>query len=286
MEFLQLDVFAARPYEGNPLAVVLDAADLSAAQMQSIAREMNLSETTFVMDADKEAYTVRIFTPAEELPFAGHPTLGTAWVLKHLGVLSGDDFRQYSSAGVTIVRERDGYFWFERSGNASADVEDRDPEVNSRLARSLGLETDQIGLEAREFGRSGRLRVAWSDAGVSQLMVPVRDQRALQKSFPSHPFDLGEEGIGIYCFTGAGAGKIAARGFFPDAGITEDPATGSAAAALGLYLADRVGDIRFEIAQGVEMGRPSHIYVDARSEGVEVGGRCELVLRGEFDVVP
>jgi trans-2,3-dihydro-3-hydroxyanthranilate isomerase len=286
MKFLQLDVFAARPYEGNPLAVVLDAAELSAGQMQAIAREMNLSETSFVMEAENEAYTVRIFTPAEELPFAGHPTIGTAWVLKDLGILSGDEFRQHSGAGVTTVREREGNLWFERGGEASPDVEERDPDVNARLARAIGLERGQIGLEAREVGRSGRLRVAWSDAGVSQLMVPLQDMRALEAAFPRVPFDIGDEGIGIYCFTAAGAGKIAARGFFPDAGITEDPATGSAAAALGLYLAARVGDIRFEVAQGVQMGRPSRILVDAKEDRVEVGGRCELVLRGELDVVP
>jgi trans-2,3-dihydro-3-hydroxyanthranilate isomerase len=286
MEFLQLDVFADSPYQGNPLAVVLDAADLSTAQMQAIAREMNLSETSFVMDAKDEAYTVRIFTPAAELPFAGHPTIGTAWALKHLGLVEGDELRQYSGAGLTMVRDRDGSLWFERSGEASADIDERDPEVNRRAARALGLDEGQIGLEAREIGRSGRLRIAWSDAGVRQLMVPLQNMEALRSAFPLGRFDFGEEELGVYCFTAAGAGKIAARGFFPGAGISEDPATGSAAAALGIYLAARAGDINFEIAQGVEIGRPSRIYVEARKDGVEVGGRSELVLRGTLDVLP
>ena len=284
MEFLQVDVFSTRPYEGNPLAIFPDAKGLSARQMQMIASEMNLSETTFVMDVEEEAYTVRIFTPNEELPFAGHPTIGTAWVLKQLGRLQGEEIKQHSRAGITPIRDRDGHLWFERSGTVSDDLEAREPDVNRRLARALGLDEDKIGLEARELGRSGRLRPAWSDCGVNQLMLPVRDLSALEKSYPVG--DFGEEGIGVYCFTAAGAGKLRARGFFPGVGIVEDPATGSAAAGLGLYLADRIGDIRFELVQGVEMGRPSRILVRARKGVVEVGGQCEAVLRGTLDVVP
>jgi trans-2,3-dihydro-3-hydroxyanthranilate isomerase len=284
MEFLQVDVFSTRPYEGNPLAVFPDAKGLSARQMQSIASEMNLSETTFVMDVEEEAYTVRIFTPNEELPFAGHPTIGTAWVLKHLGRLQSEEINQHSRAGMTPIRDRDGHLWFERSGTVADDLEAREPDVNRRLARALGLDEDQVGLEARELGRSGRLRPAWSDCGVNQLMLPLRNLSALEKSYPVG--DFGDGGVGVYCFTAAGAGKLRARGFFPGVGIVEDPATGSAAAGLGLYLADRVGDIRFELVQGVEMGRPSRILVRARKGLVEVGGRCELVLRGTLDAVP
>lgn len=284
MDFLQVDVFTKGPYQGNPLAVFPDAQGLSARQMQSIASEMNLSETVFVMDVEDDAYTVRIFTPNEELPFAGHPTIGAAWVLKKLGQLEGDEVRQHSRAGVTPVRLRDDHLWFERSGHVSDDLEAREPDPNSRLARALGLDDGQIGMEAREIGRSGRLRPAWSNAGVNQLMIPLRDPAALEKSYPVGTF--GDEGIGVYCFTAAGAGQLRARGFFPGVGIVEDPATGSAAAALGLYLADRVGDISFELVQGVEMGRPSRILVRARGGVVEVGGRCELVLRGTLEVVP
>jgi trans-2,3-dihydro-3-hydroxyanthranilate isomerase len=284
MEFLQIDVFAGRAYEGNPLAVFPDARGLSARQMQSIASEMNLSETTFVMDVEEDAYTVRIFTPGEELPFAGHPTIGTTWVLKQLGRLKTDEVTQHSRAGSTPVRERDGYLWFERSGTVTDDLDLKEPDVNRRLARALGLDEGQIGLEARELGRSGRLRPAWADCGVNQLMIPLRDLSALEKSYPVGSF--GDEGIGVYCFTATGAGNLRARGFFRGVGIVEDPATGSAAAGLGLYLADRIGDIRLELLQGIEMGRPSRILVHARKGVVEVGGRCESVLRGSLDVVP
>ena len=284
MDFLQIDVFTKRPFEGNPLAVFPDAHGLSARQMQSIASEMNLSETAFVMDVEEDAYTVRIFTPYEELPFAGHPTIGTAWVLKHLGRVQGDEIRQHSGAGITPVRERGDHLWFERSGLVSEDVEAREPDAHRRLARALGLDESRVGLEARELGRSGRLRPAWSDSGVNQLMIPVRDISALEEAYPIG--SLGDEGIGVYCFTAAGAGQVRARGFFPGVGVVEDPATGSAAAGLGLYLGDRIGDISFEVAQGVEMGRPSHILVRAGRGVVEVGGRCELVLKGTLEVMP
>lgn len=284
MEFIQIDVFAERAYEGNPLAVFPDAGGLSSRQMQSIASEMNLSETTFVMDLEEDAYTVRIFTPHEELPFAGHPTIGTAWVLKHLGRVQADEIMQHSRAGATPVRERDGVLWFERPGSVSDDLDLRESDVNRRLARSLGLDENEIGLEARELGRSGRLRPAWADCGVNQLMIPLRNLSALERSSPVGSF--GDEGIGVYCFTATGAGHVRARGFFPGVGVVEDPATGSAAAGLGLYLADRIGDISFDLLQGIEMGRPSRILVRGRKGVVEVGGRCESVLRGALDVVP
>lgn len=284
MDFLQIDVFTRRPFEGNPLAVFPEAQGLSARQMQSIASEMNLSETTFVMDVEEDAYTVRIFTPNEELPFAGHPTIGTAWALKRLGRVQGDEIRQHSRSGITLVREHDGHLWFERPGQVSDDLEAREPDANRRLARALGLDEDQIGLEARELGRSGRLRPALSDAGVNELMIPLRDLAALERSYPVGSF--GDEGIGVYCFTAAGAGQVRARGFFPGMGVVEDPATGSAAAALGLYLADRIGVISFELVQGIEMGRPSRMLVRARKGVVEVGGRCEAVLRGTLEVLP
>src|SRR4051812_18437050 len=103
MDFVQVDVFAEGPFKGNPLAVFPDAGELSVEQMQAIAREMNLSETTFVTAIARESYDVRIFTPQEELPFAGHPTIGTTWVLKDLGFVGGENVRQRSPVGETVV---------------------------------------------------------------------------------------------------------------------------------------------------------------------------------------
>ncbi|MBA2427949.1 MAG: PhzF family phenazine biosynthesis protein, partial [Actinobacteria bacterium] len=164
MDFLQVDVFTDEPYGGNPLAVFPEAAGLSRAQMQAIASEMNLSETTFVTGTERDAYSVRIFTPAEELPFAGHPTIGTAWVLKHLVRVSGQEFLQRSSGGVTSVYEEAGRLWFSRSGEAAGDLESTDPTATAAIAKALGVAPPALELEARELGRSGMLRPAFSNA--------------------------------------------------------------------------------------------------------------------------
>lgn len=283
MEFLQVDVFADAPYQGNPLAVFPRAFDLKALEMQTIAREMNLSETAFVTACSSESYSVRIFTPQEELPFAGHPTLGTAWALRRLGHLDGDEVTQHSEAGATLIRFEGDRVGLSRSGGVDRDLEDTRQSVGAELESALGLRPGDVGMEARELGRSGRLRPAYSDAGLRQLMVPVRDLDALGRCNLNTQLllDMGLEGT--YCFTSVQAGRLRARGFWPGVGIVEDPATGSAAAALGLYLADRVGAIDAQIVQGVEMGRPSRIFLRARPGEVEVGGHCHLVLTGRLE---
>jgi trans-2,3-dihydro-3-hydroxyanthranilate isomerase len=284
MDFFQVDVFTESAYGGNPLAVVTDASSLSSKQMQAIAREMNLSETSFVTAIDRDSYSVRIFTPQQELPFAGHPTIGTAWLLGYLGMAEGDELVQHSGAGGTPVRRRGDETWFERGGSPGQDLEDREPDVVRRLGKALGIEAGEVGLEAREVGRSGHLRPAFSNAGLDQLMMPVKNVAALGRCRLDPSFD--DVAGGCYCFTAVQAGRLQARGFFPGSGVPEDPATGSAAAALGIYLADRVGNIDFEIRQGIEMGRPSIIKVRARENVVEVGGRSVLVARGTLESLP
>jgi trans-2,3-dihydro-3-hydroxyanthranilate isomerase len=286
VDFLQVDVFADVPYEGNPLAVFPEASEIKAAEMQAIAREMNLSETTFVTACEADSYRVRIFTPYEELPFAGHPTLGTAWVLRHMGRMKDDLVIQHSAAGATPVRLDDDRVSFARAGAAEGDLQETRQSIETDLERALGLRSGDVGMEALELGRSGRLRPAFSDAGVRQLMVPVRDLDALGRCRPNAHLvaDLGLDGA--YCFTAVQAGRLRARGFWSGLGVAEDPATGSAAAGLGVYLADRVGAINAEVLQGVEMGRPSRIFLRASPEEVEVGGRCHLVLTGRLESRP
>ncbi|CAN5620875.1 PhzF family phenazine biosynthesis protein [soil metagenome] len=286
MEFLQVDVFAEVPYEGNPLAVFPDAAGLSKLQMQSIAREMNLSETAFVTAVRRDEYEVRIFTPYEELPFAGHPTIGTAWVLREIGLIGGGEIIQRSAAGATKVHALNDEMWFERQGRAEIDLEDRDPEGVAPIAEALGVDPGRVGLEARELGRPGRLRPAFSDAGIRQLMVPLSDLAILEACRPRSELLGALTAAGVYCFTAVQAGRLRARGFFPSIGIEEDPATGSAAAALGLLLAARLGPIQLEIQQGVEIGRPSRIVLDAQPGTVRVGGRCQLAATGRLERLP
>ncbi len=286
MDFLQVDVFADAAYTGNPLAVFPEVGELTKQQMQAIAREMNLSETTFVTSADTDSYRVRIFTPTDELPFAGHPTLGTAWTLRELGIVSADSIQQHSAAGTTGISFEGEHVWLQRPGSSDPDLVRSDPASSVAIAESLGLRPEDVRLEARELGRGGVLDPAYSDAGLRQLMVPVRDLRALETCRPVPDLVSELAGNGMYCFTAYQAGRVRCRGFFPGVGIAEDPATGSAAAGLGLYLADRVGVIELEALQGVEMGRPSRIQIRAEPGRVRVGGLCALVLRGQLKTLP
>lgn len=287
MDFYQLDVFADGPYRGNPLAVFPDANGLTREQMQSIAAEMNLSETSFVSATSSDSYTVRIFTPSEELPFAGAPTTGTAWLLRHLGRVTADRVVQHSPAGETPVEAKGDMLWFTRSGTVEPDLASTDPSSTAQVAGALGLEAAEVGLEARELGRPGRLEPAYTDIGLRQLMVPVKDLDALGRVVPRPDRLRSLDGsIGAYCFTGYKAGSLRARGFFPGVGVDEDPATGSAAAGLGIYLADRVGAIELKVLQGVEMGRPSTIGMRAAPGEVSIGGRCELIFAGRLETLP
>jgi trans-2,3-dihydro-3-hydroxyanthranilate isomerase len=268
---------------GNPLAVFVEPDDLTTAEMQAIAQTFNLSETTFVTRLHPEGYDVRIFTPRVELPFAGHPTIGTSWLLRHLGKLTADNIKQRSGAGSTSVAARGEVLWFERAGTPGEDLARRDPRIDERVANALGTPLEAIGLEARELGRPGRLSPAIADAGVPVLVVPLKDLGSLERCSPRANLLGALDSDGAYCFTAVQAGRIRARGFFPGVGVTEDPATGSAAAALGLYLDTRVGSIDLEIVQGVEMSRPCRIVLEAASGVARVGGRCALVGGGRLE---
>ena len=284
MEYTQVDVFADDAYSGNPLAVFHDAAKLDARQMQAIARELSLSETSFVLSAARESYEARIFTPVSELPFAGHPTLGTAWALREKGLVKGDALVQRTSAGKTKVSVENDVVWLERSGTSEEDVQVADTTAPADIARALGVEAASLGLEARELGRSGFLRPAFANGGLRQLLVPVRDAESLRRCVP--PIGMRTSDWGAYVFTAVGAGRIKARGLWPGLGIAEDPATGSAAVNLGLYLAQRLGEIEVEIMQGEQIERPSRIFLRARAGIVRVGGRCVGVSEGRLHSLP
>lgn len=286
VRFYQLDVFARGPYKGNPLAVFPDAADLTSEQMQAIAREMNLSETSFVTNVDTDGYDIRIFTPQEELPFAGHPTIGAAWLLAHIGALKGDKAAQRSAVGATPLELRDGIWWLERTGEPEPDHHETKPTFIAGLAKGLGLSEGDIGLDARELGRSGRLMPAFSNAGLSQMMVPVKNVDALGRCNPRADVLMETTEMGAYVVTAERPGFLRARGFWPGVGVAEDPATGSACAALGIYLADRIGAIDLEVIQGVEMGRPSVMKVTASEGRVQIGGDCALIFEGTLEALP
>lgn len=275
--FVIVDVFAREPLAGNALAVFPDPDSVEPERMQRVAREMNLSETTFVTRVEENAYDVRIFTTAEELPFAGHPTLGTAWTLRHLGILLGDTVTQRSDAGDTPVTFDGKRVWLERGGDGGADLDDVD-----RTLLALDLDPPWVGFDAALLGGSSHeLRPAIADAGVPQLMLPLNSPQrvaALQT-----PFSVPVQG-GVYCFAALGRGRVKARFFAPGLGVSEDPATGSAAAALGLYLGARAGSVDLEIEQGAEIARPSFIALRAETGRARVGGEVHRAADGSLVV--
>lgn len=274
--YVVADVFTSTPLEGNPVAIFTDARGIAPARMQQIAREFNLSETVFVLPAGGRGDArVRIFTPAAELPFAGHPVLGTAVVLSE-GTATGTIGLE-TGAGVIrvdLTRENGSV----TAGRMQQPIPVWAPyEQASDLLAALGVTSSELPVEAY---RNGPRHVYVALAGEQEVAALRPDLNAL----------AGLAGLGAVCFAGAGR-RWKARNFAPALGVPEDPATGSAAGPLAVHLA-RHGRIAFgqeiEISQGAEISRPSTLYARATGEGdridsVEVAGPVVIVARGEFD---
>jgi trans-2,3-dihydro-3-hydroxyanthranilate isomerase len=299
-----VDVFTDRQFGGNPLAVFTDGRGLSTETMQAIAKEMNLSETTFVLPPEDAAnnFRVRIFTPGKELPMAGHPTVGTTYVLareRMIGTPGGED-----GAGATTIRLEEGV------GTIPVEIDWKDgaadfiemsqplptfgPTFGDIVAISAALSLDPPDIEVR-------LPCQVVSCGVPFLYVPLRGLDAARRARAR--LDLIERLLSgfppeIFVFTTEtefdGSG-VHSRMFAPGMGITEDPATGAASGPLGCYLvrhnvvaSDALLDITSE--QGVEMGRPSFIRIRVQHDGgekitrVRVGGRCRYVGGGHLEL--
>ncbi len=268
MKLTIVDVFAEAPYQGNQLAVVEDAAGLTPVIMHAIAREMNFSETTFVTSHADARATVRIFTPGQELPFAGHPTLGTAWVLS-----GGEGTITLALAGGDVPVHFDaGLGWL-----TPPPAIEGEPLEPSRAAALLGLEPDDLDgtFDPRvvECGPTFPLIGVASLAALKRVQVDLAVQRTLE--VPGFPF--------AFCRGGYSqdADFAARMQFFDGTGLREDPATGSANAAFASYLKTRGVDGRRIVEQGFEIGRPSRIYLDI-GERPAVGGRVQPVAEGRL----
>jgi trans-2,3-dihydro-3-hydroxyanthranilate isomerase len=289
--FVTLDVFTDRAFGGNPLAVFPDARGLSDAQMQSLALEMNLSETTFVLPPADPANTarVRIFNRTAEMPFAGHPNVGTGYVLAGLGRDTGGTLRFEEIAGLVEIRvTRDGADSVTgavidapralvtgpalTSAQAAACASLRPGDIvtanHPPIQASLGIEFFFAEVTAEALGRAG------PDLGAARRTAD----------------DVGVgERLGLFIYVREGD-QVRARMFAPLSGTFEDAATGSASATLGALLLSLTGDAegRYDIAQGVEMGRPSQLSVTARraADGVRasVGGACVPMFRGSVEL--
>lgn len=241
-----VDVFTDRPYAGNPLAVVLDADELDARQLQAVAREFNLSETAFPLPSEQADYRVRIFTASQELPFAGHPSVGTAWLLAKLGRIPAGPVRQECGAGILPLEvDADGAAL---TGGEPTVTGPLDP---APLLAAVGLDAgDAAGVPPRTAGTG----LPWTFLPVA----PAAVERAVPDWVRLPPV---VHSIGLAVLSWDAEGRVAHLRAFTDEGF-EDPATGSAALGLGVFLAESGlvpadGTTAYRVEQGAEIGRPS-----------------------------
>ncbi len=294
LDFVQVDVFTDRIFGGNPLAVFPDGGGLGDGDMQAIAREMNLSETTFCLPPTRPdcVSRVRIFTPGRELPFAGHPTLGTAWVLAQQGRLppGTTQFSLEEGVGPVPVELEGGptsphFVWMSHGDQTFG------PEVTARaaVARALGLVDSDLLANAP---------VQTVSTGLPFLYVALRHRQVVDRAALDVPALLaaipGGQDAGVFVFapeTASGEPRVYSRMFAPHrSGIPEDPATGSASGPLGAYLVrygllPGQGPLRIVSEQGTKMGRQSFLHIALRADrgralDIRVGGGVVPVLEG------
>ena len=293
--YLVCDVFSDTRFNGNQLAVLPDAAGLSGSQMQKIAREFNFSETAFVLPPEEgQTRKVRIFTPTTEVPFAGHPNIGTAFVLAETGELGEDALpesicfeEQAGFVPISITQNAQGQRQFELRAPEPLTIHPfKDASV---IADALSLDLDQITYRTHPPSAAS--------VGLPFLFVEVMDTSILadiQLNLEAFKrlLDSGSPPYILVYSQETGNADIQARMFAPLDGITEDPATGSANCALAALLAHHSdlssGELSWEVLQGLEMGRPSRLRVRAQKEngcvtGSWVGGTCVMVAEGVIE---
>jgi len=295
--FYTADVFTDTLFGGNQLGVLPDARGLTTEQMLAITREFNYSESTFVFPPDDPKHTrrVRIFTPGGEVPFAGHPTVGTAHVLAAIGEipLTGNETRIVLEEGVgpvpVMIRARDGKPEFAQLSVAKLPEFSAPPVSRDQLASMLSLDAQDV--------LDGDYAPQTVSCGLPFLIVPLRDRKAVGRSrLRLEPWEQSLQGtpsemVMVFAADPERPGSdIRARMYGPSVAVVEDPATGSACAALAGYLAARTprdGTLRWVVEQGFEMGRPSILETEADKQNgaitaVRVGGKTVLVSKGEL----
>ena len=290
--FETFDVFTQDRFAGNPLAVIMDARGLSDDDMQTIAREFNLSETTFILPPDDPAHAarVRIFTPVYEMPFAGHPTVGTAIAIAKARGLSGEITLELNAGLFPVRVEINDATSFAEFQNPNLPAQIGEAPSADALEKALGLPPGALD-RGNHAPRSVGAGVTFLYACAS--LEHVRQARVDSSAWAALALD---KIVGVYLYAASGDSPEAAyhaRMFAPDAGVLEDPATGSAAAALPgqLALAGAApnGENRWQIEQGYEMGRPSQIYATAVAENgviqsVRIGGYAVPVQSGRIAI--
>lgn len=279
VSFRLVDVFTTERFSGNQLCVALDGAGIAAELMQQIACEIGFSETTFVTRTTRHGYAMRIFTPRRELPFAGHPSLGTAFALVSEGRVTSPLLQEVPAGTFAIEVDTDSGFAWMHQGRADL----------GRSIRDVDLAASALGLPASGLSSETPLQVV--STGLPQLMIPLKDQDTVSIARPDANNlrvlleAANTNGVYVFCLDGTHA---RARHFSLGADVVEDPATGSAAGPLGAYLSFHgvLSSDRLTVAQGTEVGRPSEIQVvvERGRDGlsVRVGGGVVAVGTGAF----
>ena len=286
MCFSLVDVFSGVRYSGNPLAIFTDVGDLDSGQMQSITREINFSETTFVRSLQPnphKGYDVRIFSPTEELPFAGHPTLGTAFVIRRhlqekLRKPVSNLVLNLAVGPIPVEVSTDNVFWMKQNAATIGPVLNNAMEV-----------ADALGLDPSDIHKTWPIRE--SSTGLPFLMVPLRGLAALGRSrvvsdrFSALMAQTTAKGVFLFCEeTRDRAHQFAARMFAPGLGILEDPATGSANGCFAGYWGALGREVDAIVEQGYEMGRPSQVRIRGKLQDgilqISVGGEVIAIAQG------
>jgi PhzF family phenazine biosynthesis protein len=273
--FKQVDVFTAVPLKGNPVAVVLDGGGLSAEQMQAIANWTNLSETTFVTAASDPAadYAVRIFTPKSELPFAGHPTLGTAHAVIEAGLAEWKDGKIVQQCAVGLV-----------------DISQTAKGLSFRLPRYSyedAPEPEKLAAALGEGAIAGTPQIV--DVGPRWVIAELASTQVLDRLIPDlnilADYDRRHDTTGLTVFASGDDGNIMVRSFAPADGVAEDPVCGSGNGAVAAYRL-RLGQVAdgsaYRASQGTQVGRDGHVHVRVDGTDVHVGGECVTVVDGQF----
>jgi PhzF family phenazine biosynthesis protein len=285
--FMQLDVFSHLPMKGNPLAVVIDGDGLDDATMRAFARWTNLSETAFLLPptAPEADYRVRIFTPRRELPFAGHPSVGSAYVAIEAGLVdsSKTNLIQQCAAGLLPVTiERSGAERVIHVQAPTARIHDMSVDVRHAIAQAIHMASDDVSISLVDNGPHWWV-CDMGDASRVRALKP--DLPVIAALSEQH----GAIGVSVFGQEQGGVAKMAVRAFCPADDMPEDPVTGSVNAGIMALLAAR-GDQRFGLdyvaSQGREVGRDGYVHVkrDTASGAITIGGRCALVIRGELDL--
>ncbi|MBB2686213.1 PhzF family phenazine biosynthesis protein [Rhizobium sophoriradicis] len=300
LSYVTVDVFTSTRFEGNPLAVISDARGLSDAAMQKIATEFNYSEVTFVLPPEdpRNSARVRIFTPTMEIPFAGHPNVGTAYVLGRqaeiFGKPVGDRLRFEEKAGIVEVDLKRNHGQIEATAiRAPRPLTVGDTIAEETVARCISLDPSAVvtTTHAPVFASVGLNFAVAELKGLETLAAARPNLAGFQAAAGRHTTSGHDFSLFVYARSAENPWNICARMFAPLDNVPEDPATGSASAALGAYLVSLAPeadmDVRITIEQGVEMGRRSIIDLDVlKSRGivtdVVISGRCVAVMCGEI----